>query len=296
MKRTLTLIASALVCAGALAQGTLADYQRAYGIRSAYEGKTTNIVGNNVQLTADESQVIYSVTTKNSNDYYVIDLKKNKKSPLFDSSKLAAALSEQSGRTITARNLNFASLTPKQEGGTTVVEFDAAGYHWSYTPATNQLTRGEQLQQPEGGRNMRGQQGGQQRRWSEVDDQRGRTARFGNQLQVYGRDNNLYIRNNETGEESALTTDGNEQFYYSSWGSFSTDGKYYATVKIKPGIKRYVTYVNSSPTDQLQPKYYNIEYAKPGDSLDYQVPVVINMETREMLVPDDALFHSQFEL
>ena len=67
MKRTLTLIASALVCASALAQGTLADYQRAYGIRSAYAGKTTNIVGNNVQLTADESQVIYSVTTKNSN-------------------------------------------------------------------------------------------------------------------------------------------------------------------------------------------------------------------------------------
>lgn len=297
MKKALFLIASCMVSTSILAQGTLADYKRAYSIRSAYAGKTTNIVNTNVQMSDDQSQLIYSVQTKTGNDYYAIDLKKNTKAPLFDSSKLAAALSQQTEREVTSRNLMLMSLKPAQlDGGGKGITFDAYGYHWTYNTTLDQLTRGEQLQQ-ESGMRGRGGQGGQQRRWSEVDDQRGRTARFGGgPLQVYGKDNNLYLRNTDTQEETALTTDGNEQFYYSSWGSFSSDGKYYATVKIKPGIKRYVTYVNSSPTDQLQPKYYNIEYAKPGDSLDYKVPVVINLETREATVADDALFHSQFDL
>src|SRR5260370_31021678 len=39
------------------------------------------------------------------------------------------------------------------------------------------------------------------------------------------------------------------------------------------GCPRKLQYVESSPPDQLQPKYMTIEYAKPGELLDLQQPV-----------------------
>ena len=71
--------------------------------------------------------------------------------------------------------------------------------------------------------------------------------------------------------------EGHEFYEASSLRKF--DGKYYATVKIIPAPKRYVNYVESSPRDQLQPKFRALEYAKPGDSLNYRVPVVVEVAT-----------------
>ena len=305
MKRTFALITTIACAVTMMAQGTLADYQRAYNIGSRYGGKTSNSVMTTNFVTNDEVGKLLWYTVYGSNGgavdtkYYLVDLKTNKTTPMFDNDKLRQQLSEQLGKP--AQRLVDSSPTfYKNEDGHLGVKFVSNAYNWTYDTQTGELIKGDSVRMDRFGERGpwgRGPQGGQQRRWSEVDDQRGRTARFGDgKLQIYGKDNNLFLRNTETNEETALTTDGDEQFYYSSWGSFSTDGKYYATVKIKPAPKRYITYVNSSPEDQVQPKYYNIEYAKPGDSLDYRVPVVINLETRQMTVADDALFHSQYEL
>ena len=304
MKRTFTLITAIACVSTIMAQGTLADYQRAYSIGGKYAGKTSNSVLQSQFVINDEvgKQMWYSVSGSNGAldlQYYLIDLKTNKQTPMFDKEKVRQQMSDQLGRPV-QRLIDSNPTLYKNEDGHLGLKFISNAYNWTYDTQTQVLVKGDSLRTERGGERgnwARGGQGGQQRRWSEVDDQRGRTARFGDgKLQIYGKDNNLYLRNTETNEETALTNDGNEQFYYSSWGSFSSDGKYYATVKIKPAPKRYVTYVNSSPTDQVQPKYYNIEYAKPGDSLDYRVPVVINLETRQMTVADDALFHSQYEL
>jgi hypothetical protein len=60
-------------------------------------------------------------------------------------------------------------------------------------------------------------------------------------LRIFHKENNLWKN------DKALTTNGTPDYYYSSWGSFSPDGKYYATVRIKPAPKHYVYYVESSP-------------------------------------------------
>jgi len=282
-----------------MAQGTLEDYRRAYGISRKYANKTTNtLIQHHFELEGEiKGKMWYSVAESDGTKYYIIDLKTNKKQLMFDNQDLLSQLRAQSSQPVDARYLQDPSLV-KTTAGNIGFKFATAGYYWTYDTKTLKLTQGDAIPtQRTGGDRGYGRNQGQQRRWSEVDDQRGRTARMGDgRTQVYGKDNNLYIRNTETNTESALTTDGNEKFYYSSWGSFSSDGRYYATVKIKPAPKRHVTYVNSSPTDQLQPKYYNIEYAKPGDSLDYKVPVIIDLQTREIKVADDALFHSQFDL
>lgn len=113
---------------------------------------------------------------------------------------------------------------------------------------------------------------------------------------IIHRANNLYIvTNGDDNTASAITTDGTDTCYYSSWGKWSKDGKYYATVLIKPAPKRFVTYTLSSPATQVQPIYSQQEYAKPGDSLNYRIPVVIDVANKQTIYPKStALFRSQY--
>ena len=57
-----------------------------------------------------------------------------------------------------------------------------------------------------------------------------------------------------------------------------------------------VTYTLSSPRNQVQPIYSNQEYAKPGDSLNYRIPVIIDVENKKVIEPSTELFHSQYSV
>lgn len=136
---------------------------------------------------------------------------------------------------------------------------------------------------------------GPQRHWMEVPDEKdGFRMSPDGKSQVYLKDNNLWVKLN--GEERALTTNGDSTYYYSAWGSFSADGRYYATVRIKPAPKHYVYYVESSPKDRLEPILHKQEYAKPGDSLNYRVPVIVEMATGRVIEPSTDLFKSQYQV
>ena len=64
----------------------------------------------------------------------------------------------------------------------------------------------------------------------------------------------------------ALSTDGSEGNCYELDSiAWSPDSKKLAAYRVKPGYRRLVHYVESSPEDQLQPKYSTRFYAKPGD-------------------------------
>lgn len=136
---------------------------------------------------------------------------------------------------------------------------------------------------------------GPQRHWMEVPDEKdGFRMSPDGKSQVYLKDNNLWVKLN--GEERALTTNGDSTYYYSAWGSFSADGRYYATVRIKPAPKHYIYYVESSPKDRLEPVLHKQEYAKPGDSLNYRVPVIVEMATGRVIEPSTDLFKSQYQV
>ncbi|MCH5175016.1 MAG: prolyl oligopeptidase family serine peptidase [Prevotellaceae bacterium] len=142
--------------------------------------------------------------------------------------------------------------------------------------------------------------GGDGHHWMEVRDEKdGRAENPVNKNTfIVHKNNNLYLVNgNDDEHATAITADGVDTCYYSSWGSWSKDGKYYATVLIKPAPKHYVTYTLSSPTDQVQPKYSQQEYAKPGDSLNYRIPVVVDVENRKTIYPKSTdLFKSQYQV
>ena len=140
--------------------------------------------------------------------------------------------------------------------------------------------------------------GGPRRHWMEVPDEKdGHVASpVDDHSFIVHRANNLVLMK-DSAEVSQLTFNGVDTCYYSSWGRWSEDGKYYATVLIKPAPKHFVTYTLSSPTNQVQPRYSQQEYAKPGDSLNYRIPVVIDVENKKTIRPKStALFASQYEV
>lgn len=142
--------------------------------------------------------------------------------------------------------------------------------------------------------------GGDGHHWMEVRDEK--DGRAENPVEkntfIIHRDNNLYLlRGDDTLHAEPITTDGVDTCYYSSWGSWSKDGRYYATVLIKPAPKHFVTYTLSSPTDRVQPRYSQQEYAKPGDSLNYRIPVVVDVQQRRTIRPQSCeLFASQYQV
>lgn len=136
---------------------------------------------------------------------------------------------------------------------------------------------------------------GPQRHWSEVPDEKsGRRISPDRKSTIFHRDNNLWITvGNET---RPLTTNGDSSYYYSAWGSFSPDGRYFATVRIKPAPKHYVYYVESSPQHRVEPVLHQQEYAKPGDSLNYRVPVIVELSTGRVIEPSTELFRHQYQV
>ena len=136
---------------------------------------------------------------------------------------------------------------------------------------------------------------GPQRHWMEVPDEKdGIQTSPDGKMQVFHKENNLRMK--QDGQEHALTTNGDSTNYYSAWGSFSSDGRYFATVRIKPAPKHYVYYVESSPKDRLEPILHKQEYAKPGDSLNYRVPVIVELATGRVVEPSTELFKSQYQV
>lgn len=128
-----------------------------------------------------------------------------------------------------------------------------------------------------------------QRHWMEVPDERdGEVRSADGSVRIYHRDNNLWMN------DAPLTHDGDSLCYYSAWGRLSPDGRLLATVKIVPAPKRYVYYVESSPKDQLQPRLHKQEYAKPGDSLNYRIPVIVELATGRVVQPTTELFQHQY--
>ncbi|MBQ9558904.1 MAG: DPP IV N-terminal domain-containing protein [Bacteroidaceae bacterium] len=139
---------------------------------------------------------------------------------------------------------------------------------------------------------------GPQRHWMEVPDEKdGVQQSPDGKVCIFHRDQNLWVTapaDTLLQGGHALTTNGDSTYYYSAWGTFSPDGRYFATVRIKPAPKRYVYYVESSPRGQLHPILHKQEYAKPGDSLNYRVPVIVEMATGRVMEPSTELLRQQY--
>jgi dipeptidyl aminopeptidase/acylaminoacyl peptidase len=108
---------------------------------------------------------------------------------------------------------------------------------------------------------------------------------------------NVYIRATGARTGSPLTFDGSEGGAYTLQSVvWSPSSAKIAVYRVTPGYRRLVRYVESSPADQLQPKYMERVYAKPGDVLDTRDPVLIDVASKRAIHVDHALFPSAYQL
>jgi len=110
------------------------------------------------------------------------------------------------------------------------------------------------------------------------------------------KDNNLYIRNLETDEETALTEDGTEENGYSDRFYWSPDSTKLLVLQTLKGDERKVYLIESSPDDQLQPKLHNYSYLKPGDKIPIHKPHLFNITDKRHIIIPDELFPNPWSI
>ena len=261
-----------LLPAVALAQGTATDYERANGLRAKYEGLVANVPGT-VTWIENTHRFWYRKLTRGGFEFVMVDADSQRKTPAFDHQRLAAALSKATGKSYSATTLPFTNAVIADQK---TLEGTFEGTSWSCTLTDYVCSRAEPRRRPESATPRVSPDG----KWEAV------INNF-----------NVVVRPVGARTTSILSLDGSEGNPYELASiAWSPDSKKIAAYRVKPGYRREVHYVESSPEDQLQPKHSTLRYAKPGDVLDVQQPVIFDMESKKALVVDNALFPNPYAL
>ena len=308
-------VAPILLPAGALAQATIADYQRSIGLREKYADLMTG-TADAPRWIEQTNRFYYRRTVKGGHEWMLVDGGTKAKTPAFDHEKVAAALASATSRKVTAVSLPFTNFTFVDNNRT--IEFtltagpagagDAAAGRGG--PATEVPpwrcsldTYTCRQQQPRAGRGGAGRGGrgggglgGPVRAEFDINANDPRPSPDG-KLEALVRNYNVAIREVGKRDMTFLSTDGSEGGYFDPDSmAWSPDSQKIVIYKVRPGHRRFVHYVESSPEDQLQPKHSTMQYAKPGDVLDVEVPVLFQVATKKRLDVDTALFPNAYDV
>ena len=113
--------------------------------------------------------------------------------------------------------------------------------------------------------------------------------------ELYIRDFNVWIKENGTNKEYQLSFDGAEKAGYGQL-RWSPDSRTIFAMKQYEVDTRQILLAESRPTNQTQPNYRWIDYAKPGDALAQNIPVLFNVETKQQIPFDASSFNNQYSL
>lgn len=296
------------------AQGTAADYQRANALRDRFQNLTVDVAGPVTWI--DGTHFWYRKSVKGGSQFVVVDAEAQSKQPAFDHTKLAAGLSSASGRNFGALTLPFQEIAFVEVRA--AIDFTAVGSMWRCSLADYACRKTGDAPAGTGGRGGRGPAADDESPWAGEDEDHwqespqqggGRGGRGGagapettrtspdGKWEAVIRNFNLHIRAAGSDATTALSSNGSEGDYYMLQSvAWSPDSKQIAAYRRRPGYRREVHYIESSPADQLQPKHSVNIYAKPGDTLDLDQPVLFNLEPKRQVEIASTLFPNPYNL
>jgi dipeptidyl aminopeptidase/acylaminoacyl peptidase len=306
----------------AQAEDVKAAYDRAESLGRRTEGLAYNVPANPTWI-EKSTRFWYRKTVKGGNEFVLVDAATKIKAPAFDHAKLATALSTATSQTYTALELPFTTFdfVDKEQaiefavvppGGGRAGGGGGGGRQGGGAPGATQpryrcsltdYTCARATGTPQGQDAAGAGQGGQGRGGGGG----GRAGGGPNQepqvrlspdkkSDVLIQNYNIFVRPaGQTRGGFMLSTDGSEGNAY-TFNSirWSPDSKKIAAFRRRPGHERLVHYVQSSPTDQVQPKHSTNFYRKPGDVVDFDHPVVFNVETKQQYQGDLNLFANPY--
>ncbi len=265
----------------ASAQGTRADYARAEKLRTTYESLAVDIAGPATAI-GRTHRFWYRKAVRGADQFIVVDADTQQRQPAFDHEKVAASLSKAAGKTYKPTALPFNTLAFVEDGSAFTANVEGTPYRCAVADSMCRKVE-------PGARS-----GGAAGRRRQVD---GPQLSPDGQWEALINNFNVAVRQVGTGAVTRISTDGSEgNAYELSSIAWSPDSKKLAAYRVKPGYRRQVHYVESSPEDQLQPKHSTLTYAKPGDVLDTEQPVLFLLDARRQIVVDNALFPNAYAM
>ena len=209
---------------------------------------------------------------RGAKEFVVVNAADGARHPAFDHAKIAAALSELTHRPVEPGALPFSSF--KYVDGEQAIQFDVEDAQWTCQVRTaacertsSMTAKADESPSPDG-------------RWV-----------------AYTREHNLWVRERSSGRESALTTDGIENYGYATESGhaagvirqrhggrppqllWSPDSQSILTFRVDERRVKDFYLVESTPEDgSLRPKFYSYRFALPGDQEVAQIqPIIIDV-------------------
>ena len=287
--RLLIALGLALVPSVTTAQVTRADYDQAQALSSTFEALAVNVADTPTWI-GTTHRFYYRRLRPDGYEFVTVDADIRQKQPSFDHARLADALSKAANRTYVASRLPFQGFTFNE--ALSAIDLTIDGARWTCVLA-DYSCRTPELPRP--GDIRRGITGPVRGDLSTVTP-RPRLSPDG-QWMAFIDNYNVAIRPVGGDKRISLSTDGSEGNYYDGASIvWSPDSTKVAAYRVRPGFRRLVHYVSSSPEDQLQPQHWAIQYAKPGDQLDLEQPVLFDVRSRSQITVDARLFPNAFDM
>jgi len=266
------------------AQITVADYQRADLTR-----QFNDLVYNSVispTWVGQTRKFWYEIRTRRGREYFLVNAQTKDKNPAFDQEKLAGLLSLSLGTSVKPFALPISNIEFNE--GLTEMEFVADSIRWKLLLERNELVKIERIQPDRRAR----------RHWATVDtEQDGPPVISPDSVWVaFIKDFNVFIRRRDNGENFQLSFDGSKGEYYSTNLHWSPNSRFLAVNKIRPHTPRFLYLLESTPDDQLRPKFHKLEYLRPGDALQIRKPSLFNIEEKRQIPVNTQAFEHQYHL
>jgi hypothetical protein len=236
----------------AVAQGTLADYQRAMTLRTRYDGLAVNVVDER-QWIRNTDRFWYRRSVRGGHEFVLVDAETKTKQPPFDHARLAEAISSATGGKYTALTLPFSTFAfIEDDHGIefTIVPIGAGappvtGTRRTWDCALESYTCRQAAPTGRGGRGGGGGLAGPVRAPFDINGAEPKKSPDG-KLEALVNNYNIAVREPGARALTWLTTDGSEGNYYDPESvEWSPDSSRLAAYKVRPGFRRYIHYVES---------------------------------------------------
>jgi dipeptidyl aminopeptidase/acylaminoacyl peptidase len=268
-----------------------ADYERAINLQEKYMGLVLHLP-DQVQWLEGTDRFVYRRSIAGGHEFVLVDAEKQTQQPAFDHARLATALAKLLDEPVKPETLPLERFHFEKNG--TVLMFGRDREHWKCD-----LSNYTCVKQPD--REVADDDGGYDSTPPRINGSAHAIPSPDGNWLAFVENDNVAVRpahsKDAERETVSLSEDGSEGNYYAlETLAWSPDSKHLAAYRVRPGYKREIHYVESSPADQLQPKPSSMVYPKPGDVLSLFEPVLFDVTAHRELPIDNALFPTPYEM
>jgi len=260
------------------------DYMQADSLSDLFNKKVFHSV-QKVNWVEGKHIFWYSTLTPQGKEFWTVNADKLSKEKIFETDNLVRQLSELIKKPV--KNEEFSPVDAKlsADGKLFSFQMDTLLFEWIRTKNELKKTGTKHPDNPV-------------RYWGDrAEDHTGPPVKSPDRKWLaFIRDNNVFVKDSLGRNQIQLSFDGSAGEYYSSELFWSPDSKKLAGTKVRAEIPHYIYFVESSPSDQFQPKLQKRYYPKAGDALPISSPALFDLETKKQIDVDGTPFMNQFTL